>query len=634
MLRRLFQFGPYELDSAAGELRKHGVKVKLQEQPLQILHKLLENPGEIVTREELQKHIWPADTFVDFDHGLYSAVQRLRDALGDTAETPRYIETLPRRGYRFIGPIKNGNHVEEKTEIAPRETPPLDFEKRTAARRGLRVPALVATAAVLAVLGFVLAFKGKRFLGVATPAIRSIAVLPLQNLSNDPSQEYFADAMTEELITELSRISALNVISRTSVMRYKKTDKPLPQIARELNVDAIVEGSILRSGSRVRITAQLIYAPRDTNLWAQTYDRNLEDTLTLQSEVANAIADEIQVKMTANEKRHLKSPRAVNYKAVVAYLEGRAHVDKVELEAYHKDLQKSAGEELVKALASFDRAIHEDPNYAQGYLGYFEAMNAECLSHPPLISRAKQGLLKALELDDDFVNAHVYMGMFLSRYEWNWPGAEKEFKRALELDPNSEKAHDAYANYLDSMGKETEAENETAVAHALDPTCANSLDGPVSCLKGEEQLAYADSTEITNAGDPCFVHGAVAKSFLETGKYPESIALFEKTMKLCGYPELADALARGYTHHDHKVALRTWVEAMEKESAERPFPTFLMAFIYSQLDDREGAFRWLEKAASERNWCVLYLKADPIWEPIRGDPRFADLVRRVGLPAN
>jgi TolB-like protein/DNA-binding winged helix-turn-helix (wHTH) protein len=328
MLRRLFQFGPYELDSAAGELRKHGVKVKLQEQPLQILHKLLENPGEIVTREELQKHIWPADTFVDFDHGLYSAVQRLRDALGDTAETPRYIETLPRRGYRFIGPIKNGNLIEEKTGTAPRETAASDIQKRPAPRRNWRVPTIVAIGAVLVVLLFALALKGRRLLGVATPAIRSIAVLPLQNLSNDPSQEYFADAMTEELITELSRIRALKVISRTSVMRFKKTDKPLPEIARDLGVDGIVEGSVLRSGDRVRITAQLIYAPKDANLWAETYDRDLRDVLALQSTVASAIAKEVNVEVTRPEQSQLKKLRPVNPRALDAYLTGRYHLEK------------------------------------------------------------------------------------------------------------------------------------------------------------------------------------------------------------------------------------------------------------------------------------------------------------------
>lgn len=628
------RFGAFEVDLRTGELRKHGIKIRLQEQPLQILQKLLEHPGESVTREELQKHIWPADTFVDFDHGLYSAIQRLRDALGDTAEKPRYIETLPRRGYRFIGVINSGNGIEDRQEMVHADESEFVVPERLAPRRSLRAPALVAAGAVLAALLFALAFKSGRLLGrVSTPAIHSIAVLPLQNLSGDPSQEYFADAMTEELITELSRISALNVISRTSVMRYKKSDKALPEIARELNVDAIVEGSILRSGQRVRITAQLIYAPRDTNLWAQTYDRNLQDMLTVQSEVAVAIADEIQVKMTTKEKRRLKSPRPVNYKAVVAYLEGRAHVDKVGLQEFHKDLRKSAREELAKALSSFDRAVQEDPNYAQAYLGYFEALDTACLSHLELVPRAKQGLLKALELDDDLVEAHVYLGRFLSHYEWNWPGAEREFRRAMELDPNSAKAHDAYAIYLDSMGNEIESKKETEMAHTLDPTCTNTLDGPLSCLEGEQQLEYAENVEITNSGDPCFVHGAVAKSFLETGKYPESIAMFEKTMKLCGYPELSDVLARGYARGDYKIALRAWVQAMEGEIlGKEPLPSFLMAFIYSQLNDREGAFRWLEKAATERNWCVMYLKTDPIWDPIRSDPRFADLIRRVGLP--
>ena len=435
--------------------------------------------------------------------------------------------------------------------------------------------------------------------------------------------------MTEELINELSRLGALNVISRTSVMRYKKTDKPLPEIARELHVDAIVEGSVLRAGQQVRITAQLIYAPNDTNLWAQTYDRNLQDTLTLQSEVASAIANEINVKMTPKEKKRLRTPHPVNHKAVVAYLEGRAHVEKVDLQEFHKDLQQPAREELAKAIASFDRAIQEDPNYVQAHLGYFEALDTGCHSHLELVSRAKQGLLKALELDDDFADAHVYMGRFLSRYEWNWPGAEREFRRALELDPNSAKAHEAYSNYFASMGKEMEANKESELTHALDPTCSASL----GCLNDEQHLEYMENTDAANAGDPCYVHGAVAKTFLETGKYPESIAMFEKTMRLCGYPELADVLERSYSSGDNKVALRAWVQAMEREIADKqPLPSFLMAFIYSSLNDRENAFRWLERNYAEHNWCMMYLKVDRTWDPIRSDPRFANFVRRVGLP--
>src|SRR5712692_2486500 len=333
MSPRRIQFGVFELDLAAGELRKHGIKIKLQEQPLQILQQLLEHPGEVVNREELQKRIWPADTFVDFDHGLYSAVQRLREALGDPAETPRYVETLPRRGYRFIAPVNNGNRGEAKLETASVEALASVVLERPAPRRSLRIRIVVTTGVILVALLFALAFRGgslrERLLGKsAVPPIRSIAVLPLQNLSNDPNQEYFADGMTDALITDLAQIGSLKVISRTSTMRYKKSDKTLPEIARELNVDGIVEGTVQRSGDRVRITAQLIHGPSDKHLWANSYERDARNVLSMESEIAGAIANQIQRKLTPEQEARLASARPVNVKALEAYLQGKFYLDR------------------------------------------------------------------------------------------------------------------------------------------------------------------------------------------------------------------------------------------------------------------------------------------------------------------
>jgi TolB-like protein len=254
------RFGAFELDQDAGELRKDGIKVRLQEQPFQMLQILLQRPGEVVTREELQQKIWPSDTFVDFDHGINNSIKRLREALGDTAETPRYVETLPRRGYRFLGDLKGG------------------------ARH-----------------------------------IQSLLVLPLENLSRDPEQEYFADGMTEALITNLAKISALQVVSRTTAMHYKGIHRPLPELARELGVDGIVEGTVMRSGKRVRISAQLVDAHSDRHLWAEDYDRDLRDILALQSEVAQAIAREVQITLTPRDRERLARTRPVNPEAYEAY---------------------------------------------------------------------------------------------------------------------------------------------------------------------------------------------------------------------------------------------------------------------------------------------------------------------------
>src|SRR6266852_9619135 len=349
MHSRRIQFGAYELDPSSGELRKHGIKIRLQEQPLQILQQLLEHPGEVVTREELQKRIWPADTFVDFDHGLYSAVQRLRDALSDNAETPRYVETLPRRGYRFIASVHHENGIEAKAESASVEAPAPVVQERPAPWHSLRIPVRVAAGVAVVVLLFALALKGgshrEKLLGKpVAPSIRSLAVLPLQNLSSDPNQEYFADGMTDALITDLAQIGSLKVISRTSTMRYKKSDKTLPEIARELNVDGIVEGTVQRSGDRVRITAQLIYGPLDKHLWANSYERDLSDVFALERDVTVEIARQVQAHLTTQHSEPpLARPRAVNVKALEAYLHGKYHLDRVGQGFGDAEQKKAAG---------------------------------------------------------------------------------------------------------------------------------------------------------------------------------------------------------------------------------------------------------------------------------------------------
>jgi TolB-like protein/DNA-binding winged helix-turn-helix (wHTH) protein len=636
MSSRRIQFGAFELDSTTGELRKHNTRIRLQEQPLQILQQLLERPGEVITKEELQKRIWPADTFVDFDHGLYSAVQRLRDTLGDTAETPRYIETLPRRGYRFIASVNNGSVGEPKAQVAMVEPPvvivPEHHSPRVHALRLMLAGAGLALLTLLITLGIKGGNLRERLAGkeVALP-IRSIAVLPLQNLSNDSDQEYFADGLTDALITDLAQIGSLKVISRTSTMRYKKTDKTLPEIQRELNVDGIVEGTVQRSGDRARITVQLIQATTDKHVWANSYERNLRDAFALQSEVALEVANEIRVKMTPSEQQRLLSPRPVNYNAVIAYLEGRAHLKKVQQLQFQKNLQQPTQEEFVLAVASFDRAVREDPSYTRAYLGYFEAMDSEGENHLELLAKAKDGINKAISLDDTFADAHVYMARYLSQYEWDWSGAERECKRALELSPNSAKAHEVYSDYLLSVGRRSEAENEEKLSSALDPLCTDSFIGTEGCLNFEQELKYLEETDAP--GHRCFLYGGVGKELLADGKATEAMGKFEKMMVVCGYPEMQKVLARSYSEGDYRSALRAWQIGMEREIANhQPIPSLWMAFIYSALDDRDNAFRWLDKALENRSWCILYLKDDPIWDPIRSDPRFRDILHRVGLP--
>ncbi len=351
---RVLRFDTFELDLRAGELRKRGVKLRLQGQPLQVLAILLQRAGDVVTRDELRAQIWTADTFVDFDHSLHNAVARIREVLGDSAETPRYIETLPRRGYRFIAQV-------EEVGIQNLHRPPQSNQASEApvgARRSMPRAVLALTVLTFVTIGLALwlvpAFSHKTKAGLP---LRSIAVLPLDNLSGDPSQDYFVDGMTDQLITDLAKVGALRVTSRTSVMRYKGTKKSLPEIARELNVDGIIEGSVMRSGQRVRITAQLLNAPLDQHLWAETYDRDLGDVLRLQSEVAQAIAQQVRAEVTPEQRARLRSARPVNPEAYEAYLKGR----------YYLSNQFTMVQPLNKAKSYFQDAIRKDPGFALAY---------------------------------------------------------------------------------------------------------------------------------------------------------------------------------------------------------------------------------------------------------------------------
>src|SRR3954447_16050613 len=395
------RFGVFEVDLRAGELRKHGMKLRLPEQPFQVLAMLLERPGEVVSREELRNRLWTAETFVDFNHGMNKAVNRIRDALGDSATSPRFVETVARRGYRFIADViavesapaatpdgRTGDVAAlEDDAIAVLDAPPSPSRWGRWYRWAIAGGALVVASIAIALW----AVESR----TPTPtAIRSLAVLPLENLSGDAAQEYFADGMTDELIATLGQISALRVISRTSVMAYRRARKPLPQIARELNVDAVIEGTVLRAGGQVRITAQLIEARDDKHLWSDSYDGDLRDTLTLQNTVARAIAEQIRINLNPQEQATLKRRKVVDPDAYEAYLRGRYFWN------------KRTGEDLEKAVAYFNRAIERDPTYAQPYSGLADAYallgdwEYGVLAPRDALPRAKAAAVKALQLDN------------------------------------------------------------------------------------------------------------------------------------------------------------------------------------------------------------------------------------------
>src|SRR5580704_13421983 len=551
-LRMRLRFGVFELDLRAGELRKHGIRVRLQEQPFQVLAMLLEHPGEVVNREELQKKLWPADTFVDFDHGLNKAVSKIREALGDSAESPRFVETVSRRGYRFLADVKVAEEAPVRSpELATLPHPvaeagdrldlagKLEFPKRRVSSLVWKISAL-ALLLLMALLGVWKLHSWNR----PSRAIRSLAFLPLESLSSDASQDYFADGMTDELISDLGQIGALRVISRTSVMTYKHARKPLPQIARELNVDAVVEGTVLRSGDQVRITAQLIEAASDKHLWSQSYEGELRDTLALQNQVARAIADQIRINLNPQEQAALKTVRVVNPVAYESYLKGRYFWN------------KRTADGLKVALAYFNQAIDEDPAYAQSYSGLADTYallgdwQYAVMTPKEALPRAKAVATKALELDSTLGEAHNSLAFCLDGFDWNFDSAGKEFRRAIELNPSYATGHHWYAWHLSLLGRYDEAIAEMRKAENLDPLSliinADLAELLVLAHSYDESIQQSRKTIEM---DPTFAlaHSQLGQAYLQKKMLDEAVAELEKAAQLSGgSPTIIANLARAY----------------------------------------------------------------------------------------
>jgi TolB-like protein/DNA-binding winged helix-turn-helix (wHTH) protein/Tfp pilus assembly protein PilF len=630
------RFGPFEADLRAGELRKHGMKLKLVGQPFEVLAMLLECPGQLVTREELRARLWPTDTFVDFDHGLNAAVNKLRDALSDSAEKPTYVETLPRRGYRFISavdlPDSQGLKLAVPEMPASLDSPVVIAESQIPSRhrhRRVFVTALVLVVVLAVVFGFDLGGVRHRLVGEpSVPRIQSIAVLPLENLSKDPEQEYFADGMTDELITNLAQISALRVISRTSAMQYKGTKKSLSEIARELHVDAVVEGTVMHAGDRVRISAQLIEASTDHHLWAASYDRDLRNVLSMQEEVTRAIVSEVRVKLTAQEQARLANMHPINPEAYQLYLKGRYFWYKLKPEA------------MQKAIEYFQQALEKDPAYAPAYAGLADSYNilAFFSVFPPreVMPKAKAAAVKALELDDNLAEAHVSLGWAGFTYDLDWPAAGKHFERAVVLDPAYPLAHSYYSLYLGALGRSEESSTEAKRALDLDPVSPAIVHYMAVQLYLARRFDEAiEQCRKTLELDPSFtpVHGTLAHVYAAKGMYREALAEYEKFATLSGGSPGSTAFV-GYAHArlgQRSYAFRV-LDQLRAASKQRYVPALSFAIVYVGLGEKEQAFMWLEKAYDERTNSLAYLKVTAWWDPLRSDPRFADLVRRIGLP--
>jgi TolB-like protein/DNA-binding winged helix-turn-helix (wHTH) protein/Tfp pilus assembly protein PilF len=621
------RFDSFELDIRAGELRRHGVRLRLRGQPLRVLEILLERAGEVVTREELQSRIWAADTFVDFDHSLHNAIARIREVLGDSAEKPRYIETLPRRGYRYIGPLADFPEVAAATSEDAGQRPSAGI---TPEQKRMLVPARGALFLIaLFTLGLA-AWTTWRYVHTKTavPPIRSIAVLPFSNLSGDPSEEYFADGMTDQLITDLAKIGSLQVISRTSVMQYKGTTKSLPEIGRELNADAIVEGSVIRSGQRVRVTAQLLRAPVDRHLWAEAYDRDPGDILKLQSEVADAIAQQVRAQITPDQNAQIHRAGPVNPGAYDSYVKGRIYFT----------TEYTKPDSLRKAQHLFQESIQKDPNFALAYAGladtYVYLAFAGALPRDEASQSARKALARALQLDDTIGEAYDTQGMLSWNFDWDWEAAGRAFNRALELAPSYSCALEDRALFLAFRGRRGAALADLAKIDQLDAgfSAAETASHTYYQLRDYPRLIEASRRGLLLDPNSSSQHYNLGTGYEGTGKLQEAIAEYRKAMETPGddFPHTELALAHAWAALGNKAEAQKILRDLER-NPKAAASNYTMATLYAGLGENERALQSLEKACSEKSFEVDWLTSDLLLDGLRSDPRFQDLLRRLGL---
>jgi TolB-like protein/DNA-binding winged helix-turn-helix (wHTH) protein len=625
---------------AAGEIRKAGMRLKLAGKAFQVLQALLERPQEVVTREELRQRMWPGNTFVDYDLALKKAVNRLRDVLGDSAESPHFIETIPRRGYRFIGsiamPLSAPPSSVEQPPAGDVEAVEQRVEKpRFKMKKSWNLIGALALTGLAAALLWLNADKLRTriFARSRSAEIHVIAVLPLENLSRDPEQEYFVDGMTDQLITELAKVRELRVISHTSVMPYKGARRPLGVVAKELNVDAIVEGTVLRSGNRVRVTAQLISASPERHLWADSYQGEVTDMFSLQDRVARSIAGEIRVSLTPEERAGLTGTPPPEPEAYDAYVRGRYYASQITADGFEK------------AVVSFRRAVELQPRYAQAYADLAEtycwASATSVIPGREGLSKARQAALKALELDEGLSQAHSSLAWVKYVYEWNFPEAETEFHRSLGLRPSNSWPALWYGMYLAEGNRIEESIIEMKKVQQMDPLSpvANAL-ALTPLLTGRNyDAAIEDARKLLGIDH---LNGLalwiMITSYERKGEYSQAIALQQETAVLYGVPEGAAAqsaehLRNAYKSRGPRGYWRVKLERKLSEWKKKPGEPYDLAALYARVGYKEDAFVWLEKAYLARSQTLIFwLRTDPAFDLLRSDPKYEELVRRIGFP--
>jgi TolB-like protein/tetratricopeptide (TPR) repeat protein/DNA-binding winged helix-turn-helix (wHTH) protein len=641
-----------ELDQRAYELRRAGRPLKLERIPMELLLLLLERRGQLVTREQIIERVWGKDVFLDADTSINSAIRKIRLVLKDDPEQPKFIQTVTGRGYRFIGGVTD---VVPLTLAPPAQTPmgpnqglqptgdlaapakAIIQVRRLVVRSHGRVAQAAAAAVVLFLFFGAIGYWSSQRRSLLRPQFKTIAVLPLQNYSGDPQQEYFVDGMTDSVIADLGKIKELRVISRTSVTPYKNSRKSMREIASDLHADAVIEGSVARSADRIRITVQLIDASRDQHLWSESYEREMKDIFALQSQVAQAIAEQVHAVVTPEEQGHLSRSRVIDPEVYELYLKGR------------RIMERGGLQDVRNAIDYFQSGLEKDPDNALLYTGladaYIDKMMDVHESPAEATSKARAAAEKAVQLDDSLAEAHTSLGMIKLSYDWDWAGAEHEFKRAIELNPGYPLAYVMYGQYLTMVGRQTDAMPYFDKAHKLDPLFGQSYRGEgYSCFMAhkydEAIVQYRKALELE---PDAITYFGLVLARAEGGDYGTAITEAEKATSVDNSPllltSLASAYARAGRRADANHVLRRLQELWERQgtapawhTARSPYVCpYEVAGVYAQLGDRDRAIDWLDKAYRNRS-CLYWLRQDPRFDSIRSDPRFQELLAKMNFP--
>jgi TolB-like protein/DNA-binding winged helix-turn-helix (wHTH) protein/Flp pilus assembly protein TadD len=620
-----FRVGSWLVEPSLNTISCNGTTIRLKPKVMEVLVCLAQHAGESLAKEQLLQDVWPG-TFVT-DDALKRCILELRRVFQDDAREPRVIQTIAKRRYRLVAPVEMINGIKHD----PAEMTRAVSNSAVGARAKWWVGTVTLGLALLLILLTVLNVGGvrERLVGRSSlPAIHSLAVLPLQNLSADPAQEYFADGMTDALITDLAQIGSLKVISRTSSMQYRQTKKSLPEIAHELNVDGIIEGTVQRSGDRVRITAQLVHGPSDRHLWANSYERDTRDIFALERDLTEEIAQQVQAQLTVPKQTPLAQPRPLNYKALDAYLKGNYYVTRGESSGDDDEKRKSA--------EYFQQAIDADPDFVPAYIGLADAHCNLVRGSSEDIAIRRRAAERALELDPNSSDAWTILAD-IKEYDFDWSGAEREHRRAIALNTNNARAHDDFATFLGAIGRLDEGLREGEIAQELDPN-EDHLSSILE-MRGEHERAIEFlrrmvETHPDDAVNPYNLY----RNYAEIGMPQEAIQELAQACTLLGWSEIAANLHHDFTVSGYQGAMREFAKELEHlQATDKLFVPENLAYAYLASGDKDRAFYWLEQAYKHREKVshdngLTMLKTDPLFDSLHSDPRFKDLLRRVGLP--